>query len=59
MMVLDFVKELRLIVNNDHCSVEFHVFVLSTKLKKILIARSNEILGWEGVGNPQLCFFKA
>jgi hypothetical protein len=26
MMVLDFVKELRLIVNNDNCSVEFHVF---------------------------------
>jgi hypothetical protein len=26
----------------------------------IHIARSNEILGWEGVGNPQLlCFFKA
>jgi hypothetical protein len=24
------------------------------------IARSNEILGWEGVGNRQLlCFFKA
>jgi hypothetical protein len=24
------------------------------------IARSNEILGWEGVGNSQLlCFFKA
>jgi hypothetical protein len=22
------------------------------------IARSNEILGWEGVGNRQLCFFK-
>jgi hypothetical protein len=23
------------------------------------IARSNEILGWKGVGNRQLCFFKA
>jgi hypothetical protein len=29
-------------------------------LVTINIARSNEILGWEGVGNRQLlCFFKA
>jgi hypothetical protein len=26
----------------------------------LLLSRSNEILGWEGVGNRQLlCFFKA
>jgi hypothetical protein len=31
-----------------------HLFLL------YYIARSNEILGWEGVGNRQLlCFFKA
>jgi hypothetical protein len=31
----------------------------ATKLK-VHIAGSNEILGWEGVGNRQLlCFFKA
>jgi hypothetical protein len=30
-----------------------------TEFGVVSIARSNEILGWEGVGNRQLCFFKA
>jgi hypothetical protein len=39
----------------------FRCFHLHKELSAaISIARSNEILGWEGVGNRQLlCFFKA
>jgi hypothetical protein len=44
--------------------LNYNVFELPIELKKIsaisIIARSNEILSWEGVGNRQLlCFFKA
>jgi hypothetical protein len=32
----------------------------SSNIREVTSARSNEILGWEGVGNRQLlCFFKA
>jgi hypothetical protein len=32
----------------------------SLNIREVTSARSNEILGWEGVGNRQLlCFFKA
>jgi hypothetical protein len=38
----------------------FLSFVFSFKLSMLITTNSNEILGWEGVGNCQsLCFFKA
>jgi hypothetical protein len=47
---------LRLAMQTNCSSKKVPLLILITQY----IARSNEILGWEGVGNRQLlCFFKA
>jgi hypothetical protein len=45
--------------NSNELSRE-HLVITPVVRRANYIARSNEILGWEGVGNRQLlCFFKA
>jgi hypothetical protein len=51
-------------LRNKYFAIMHHFLGDPSKLLSLtsleIIARSNEILGWEGVGNRQLlCFYKA